>query len=225
MNSLTFMRYRFETTDAATYQLLLDKARKMRNNPTEAERLLWHYLKNNQLGVHFRQQHPIAGYIPDFVCLNARLIIEIDGGYHLEGEQPELDAERTQWLNQQGFVVLRFTNDEVFAGVDDVLEDITSTLETLSESPIRGGNNASHKTQDSEANHKTQDSEASHITQNGKANQSPLPSGDWGLQSSHQCGCGPTKGSESPIRDGGQAGGGFFPSGEVRRGPPHSFLP
>jgi 2-C-methyl-D-erythritol 2,4-cyclodiphosphate synthase len=170
--------------------LLLDKARKMRNNPTEAERLLWHYLKNNQLGVHFRQQHPIAGYIPDFVCLNARLIIEIDGGYHLEGEQPELDAERTQWLNQQGFVVLRFTNDEVFAGVDDVLEDITSTLETLSESPIRGGNNASHKTQDS------------------KANQSPLPSGDWGLQSSHQCGCGPTKGSESPIRDGGQEGGG-----------------
>ena len=153
------MRYRFETTDAATYQLLLDKARKMRNNPTEAERLLWHYLKNNQLGVHFRQQHPIAGYIPDFVCLNARLIIEIDGGYHLEGEQPELDAERTQWLNQQGFVVLRFTNDEVFAGVDDVLEDITSTLETLSESPIKGGNNASHKTQDS------------------KANQSPLP---WG---------------------------------------------
>jgi 2-C-methyl-D-erythritol 2,4-cyclodiphosphate synthase len=139
--------------------LLLDKARKMRNNPTEAERLLWHYLKNNQLGVHFRQQHPIAGYIPDFVCLNARLIIEIDGGYHLEGEQPELDAERTQWLNQQGFVVLRFTNDEVFAGVDDVLEDITSTLETLSESPIKGGNNASHKTQDS------------------KANQSPLP---WG---------------------------------------------
>ena len=177
MNSLTFMRYRFETTDAATYQLLLDKARKMRNNPTEAERLLWHYLKNNQLGVHFRQQHPIAGYIPDFVCLNARLIIEIDGGYHLEGEQPELDAERTQWLNQQGFVVLRFTNDEVFAGVDDVLEDITSTLETLSESPIKGGNNASHKTQDSKANHKTQDSEASHITQNGKANQSPLP---WG---------------------------------------------
>ena len=159
MNSLTFMRYRFETTDAATYQLLLDKARKMRNNPTEAERLLWHYLKNNQLGVHFRQQHPIAGYIPDFVCLNARLIIEIDGGYHLEGEQLELDAERTQWLNQQGFVVLRFTNDEVFAGVDDVLEDITSTLETLSESPIKGGNNASHKTQDS------------------KANQSPLP---WG---------------------------------------------
>ena len=168
MNSLTFMRYRFETTDAATYQLLLDKARKMRNNPTEAERLLWHYLKNNQLGVHFRQQHPIAGYIPDFVCLNARLIIEIDGGYHLEGEQLELDAERTQWLNQQGFVVLRFTNDEVFAGVDDVLEDITSTLETLSESPIKGGNNASHKTQDSEACHKTQDS---------KANQSPLP---WG---------------------------------------------
>ena len=177
MNSLTFMRYRFETTDAATYQLLLDKARKMRNNPTEAERLLWHYLKNNQLGVHFRQQHPIAGYIPDFVCLNARLIIEIDGGYHLEGEQPELDAERTQWLNQQGFVVLRFTNDEVFAGVDDVLEDITSTLETLSESPIKGGNNASHKTQDSEASHKTQDSKANHKTQDSKANQSPLP---WG---------------------------------------------
>ena len=79
---------RYETTDASTYYLLLEYARRMRNNPTEAEKILWKYLASNRMGVHFRQQHPIYGYIPDFVCLKQKLIIELDGGYHLVGEQP-----------------------------------------------------------------------------------------------------------------------------------------
>ena len=120
---------RFETTDAATYQLLLDKAREMRKSPTEAESVLWEYLSDNKMGVHFRRQHPIYGYIPDFVSPKAQLIIEIDGGYHYEGEQPEKDAERTSYLNQAGYVVLRFTNEEVLANIDNVLEEITDTLE------------------------------------------------------------------------------------------------
>ena len=123
------MKYRYETTDASTYQLLLEKAHEMRKCPTEAEAVLWNYLSGDKLGVHFRRQHPIYGYIPDFVCINQKLVIEIDGGYHLEGEQPEKDAERTSYLNQAGYVVLRFTNDEVIGNIDDVLEEIADALE------------------------------------------------------------------------------------------------
>ena len=101
----------------------------MRRNPTEAEAALWQYLSDNKLGVHFRRQHPVYGYIPDFVSLKNQLIIEIDGGYHLEGEQPQLDAERTANLNEAGFTVLRFTNEEVLCNIDNVLEEIKDALE------------------------------------------------------------------------------------------------
>ena len=121
-------RNRFETTDASTYQLLLDKAREMRKNPTEAEAVLWNYLSDNKMGVHFRRQHPVYGYIPDFVCLSEKIIIEIDGGYHFEGDQPEKDEERTSYLNKEGFVVLRFTNEEVLCDIDNTLEEITNIL-------------------------------------------------------------------------------------------------
>jgi 2-C-methyl-D-erythritol 2,4-cyclodiphosphate synthase len=121
-------RNRFETTDASTYQLLLDKAREMRKNPTEAEAVLWNYLSDNKMGVHFRRQHPVYGYIPDFVCLSEKIIIEIDGGYHFEGEQLEKDAERTRQLNEEGFIVLRFTNEEVLCDIDNTLEEITNIL-------------------------------------------------------------------------------------------------
>jgi len=101
----------------------------MRRHPTEAEAALWNYLSDNKMGVHFRRQHPVFGYIPDFVSLKHQLIIEIDGGYHFEGEQPEKDAERTAYLNQAGFVVLRFTNEEVLGDIDNVLEEIADALE------------------------------------------------------------------------------------------------
>lgn len=123
------MNNRFETTDNSTYQLLLEKAREMRRNPTEAESVLWNYLSGDKLGVHFRRQHPVFGYIPDFVCIGQKLIIEIDGGYHLADEQPELDAERTQWLNKAGFHVLRFTNEEVLSDIDSVLEEISDMID------------------------------------------------------------------------------------------------
>lgn len=101
----------------------------MRKNPTEAESVLWTYLSDNKIGVHFRRQHPVYDYIPDFVSLKNKLIIEIDGGYHFEGEQPEKDAERTSYLHQAGFVVLRFTNEEVLCNIDTVLEEITNAIE------------------------------------------------------------------------------------------------
>ena len=101
----------------------------MRKNPTEAEAYLWNYLSGDKLcGVHFRRQHPVFGYIPDFVSLKNQLLIEIDGGYHFEEEQPEKDAERTRYLNEAGFVVLRFTNEEVLSDIDNVLEEITDAI-------------------------------------------------------------------------------------------------
>ncbi|MBR2238494.1 MAG: 2-C-methyl-D-erythritol 2,4-cyclodiphosphate synthase [Prevotella sp.] len=101
----------------------------MRQNPTEAESILWKYLSGNKMGTHFRRQHPVYGYIPDFVSIKEKIIIEIDGGYHFEGEQPGKDKERTDWLNKDGFVVLRFTNEEVTGHIDYVLEEISDALE------------------------------------------------------------------------------------------------
>lgn len=80
------------------------------------------------MGAHFRRQHIVVDYIPDFVCLSEKLIIEIDGGYHLEGEQPQRDEERTAELSAQGFRVIRFTNEEVVGDIDNVLNRIESEL-------------------------------------------------------------------------------------------------
>lgn len=125
------MKYGYTTTDGTTYQLLLEKAQKMRNNPTEAESLLWQYLRRNGLKEHFRQQHPICGYIPNFVCLRLRLIIEIDGGYHSEGEQQEQDKIRQDYLEKEGFSFLRFTNEEVLYDTDETIGIIKDTIEEL----------------------------------------------------------------------------------------------
>lgn len=125
------MKYGYTTTDGTTYQLLLERAKKMRNNPTEAESLLWQFLRGNGLKEHFRQQHPICGYIPDFVCLRLRLIIEIDGGYHSEGEQQEQDKIRQDYLEKEGFSFLRFTNEEVLYDTDETIEIIKDTIEEL----------------------------------------------------------------------------------------------
>ena len=125
------MKYGYTTTDGTTYQLLLEKAKKMRNNPTEAESLLWQYLRRNGLKEHFRQQHPICGYIPNFVCLRLRLIIEIDGGYHSEGEQQEQDKIRQDYLEKEGFSFLRFTNEEVLYDTDETIGIIKDTIEEL----------------------------------------------------------------------------------------------
>lgn len=135
------MNNRYETTDASTYQLLLDKAREMRKNPTEAESVLWPFLSGDKMGAHFRRQHPVFGYIPDFICISHRLIIEVDGGYHFEGEQPEKDEERTLQVNQAGYVVLRFTNEEVLCNTDVVLEEIADALEDQqsNQSPLPSG--------------------------------------------------------------------------------------
>ena len=125
------MKYGYETTDGSDYRLLLEHAKRMRNNPTEAEAILWNYLKGNELTVHFRQQHPICGYIPDFVCLRLKLIIEIDGGYHFEGEQPEQDKQRQSYLEDEGYTFIRFTNEQVLYDTEETIEVIKDYIEEL----------------------------------------------------------------------------------------------
>ena len=101
--------------------------KKLRENATDAERKLWHHLRRKQIdGLRFRRQYPLGPYIVDFVCLPARLIIEVDGGQHTE--QMERDAARTAWLKAQGFRVIRFWNNEVLGNIEGVLHVIGEQL-------------------------------------------------------------------------------------------------
>ena len=121
------MRYKYQTA-TTNYSLLEEFARYHRDNPTDAEKALWEYLKGGRIGAHFRRQHVVVDYIPDFICLSERLIIEIDGGYHLVGEQPQRDEERTEELARQGFRVLRFSNEQVIGDIDNVLAIINKEI-------------------------------------------------------------------------------------------------
>ena len=100
----------------------------MRREPTEAETILWHAISEDRLGVRFRRQHVIGDYIVDFVCLSKSLIIEIDGGYHNTDEQKTYDTLRTEWLELQGFTVIRFTNEQVLNNLEQVLHIIQQML-------------------------------------------------------------------------------------------------
>jgi len=120
----------WKTADPLNYGLLLDYSKKMRNKPTEAERLLWNVLSNKKLdGYKFRRQHIIGNYIVDFICLKTNLIIEIDGSIHQLPENKTSDKERTKWLEHEGYRVIRFTNTEVLSNLDKVLEEIKQELE------------------------------------------------------------------------------------------------
>ncbi|MEZ4795612.1 MAG: vitamin B12 dependent-methionine synthase activation domain-containing protein [Flavobacteriaceae bacterium] len=119
----------WKTADPVLYNLLKDFARQMRNQPTEAENLLWNVLSGKKLdGFKFRRQHIIGSYIADFICLKSNLIIEIDGLIHQLPENKASDAERTKWLENEGFRVIRFTNAQVLSNLDYVLADIKKNL-------------------------------------------------------------------------------------------------
>jgi len=108
--------------------LLLDKAKEMRANPTAGEAALWTELKGKKLGIKFRKQHLIADYIVDFVCLAKMLIIEVDGDYHNTPEQQEKDNERTRVLEELGYKLIRFSNEEVLQHTEQVVKTITGEL-------------------------------------------------------------------------------------------------
>jgi very-short-patch-repair endonuclease len=94
---------------------------------TDAERVLWGRLRKRQLkGCSFRRQYPLGRYIVDFICLQQRLVIEVDGGQH--NDQRAYDAMRTTWLEAQGYRVLRFWNNEVLNHTQAVIETIAAAL-------------------------------------------------------------------------------------------------
>ncbi|MGA2089316.1 MAG: DUF559 domain-containing protein [Stellaceae bacterium] len=103
-------------------------ARRLRQTPTEAESRLWMRLRRKQLdGFRFRRQQPMGRYIVDFFCPEARLIIEIDGGQHMD--RKKADAVRTSWLEEKGYRVIRFWNNDVLANTDGVLLRIRDLLQ------------------------------------------------------------------------------------------------
>lgn len=98
-------------------------SRKLRNNPTDVEKILWSRLKARQVhGVKFRRQVPVGPYVVDFMSFDIRLIIELDGGQHADAAN--YDEERTRFLKARGFFVMRFWNNEVVENIDGVMERV-----------------------------------------------------------------------------------------------------
>ena len=105
-----------------------DFARYLRSNSTDAERAVWQRLRQRQINSHkFRRQHAVGKYIVDFVCVECKLVVELDGGQH--AEKTSYDTNRTITLEAQGYRVLRFWNNDVFGNMDGILTTILAALE------------------------------------------------------------------------------------------------
>ena len=103
------------------------RARQLRENMTNAELLLWNRIRNNQLlGFRFKAQHPVAGFIADFYCHKAKLVIEADGLIHQT--RKEYDSDRDKVFNDLGITVFRFSNEEIENSPDSVIQIITNFL-------------------------------------------------------------------------------------------------
>lgn len=120
----------YKTGSPDRYLLLRSYARENRNHQTEAETVMWEALRGRRLAERrFMRQHIIGDYIVDFVCEETGLVIEIDGGYHSERTQQEDDQVRTENLEEMGFRVIRFTNEEVLFNLEEVLGTIEKELD------------------------------------------------------------------------------------------------
>ncbi|RAK66060.1 endonuclease domain-containing protein [Hymenobacter edaphi] len=122
------LAYAWSTADRVQYDLSKASAQRMRQAPTLAEDVLWQHVRGGQLGARFRRQHVIDRYIADFICLNKKLIIGVDGDYHHDPEQQAADAQRTADLATLGFVVIRFSNEAVIYDTKQVLTVISQYL-------------------------------------------------------------------------------------------------
>ncbi len=125
----------WKTANPATYDLLKKFARENKQPLTESEDILWQAIRNRQLGSKFRRQHPIHSYIADFISLENKLIIEVDGEVH--NDRKEYDDNRTAALNELGFKVIRFSNNEINNDLENVLSKIKGKLATPS--PLERG--------------------------------------------------------------------------------------
>ena len=123
------MKFVYETANGANYDLLCAYADYNKSHPTEAESIIWDLLKAKSINGHkFRRQHIIKDYIVDFVCLHKKLVIEIDGQYHLEDNQIVKDKSRTEDLQNSGYTVVRFSNEEVIGNTAEVIKNIKKLL-------------------------------------------------------------------------------------------------
>lgn len=104
--------------------------RVLRWQMTRAELAMWVKLRNRNLGYKFRRQHSIGSYIADFCCPALKLVVEIDGDVHYRGRQPSRDVRRQRYLESQGYRVVRYSNVEVLANVDNVLSDLWQACRT-----------------------------------------------------------------------------------------------
>ena len=118
--------YKFAYPDRLA--ILKENARKNRLVLTDAEKVLWEYLRRNALGVRFRRQFIIGDFIADFACIEKKLVVEVDGLYHLTDEQIEEDRKRTYHISQLGFRVIRFTNEEIMTDINKVISTIKTSL-------------------------------------------------------------------------------------------------
>ncbi|ANO47439.1 methionine synthase [Flavobacterium columnare] len=133
----------WKTASPTLYAKLKERAKTMRNNPTDAEKMLWNVLSNKGIdGFKFRRQHIIGEYIVDFVCLEKQLVVEVDGAVHDNKEQIEHDRFRTEWLESKGFKVIRFKNDEVLSNLFQTIEIINKELNTQLVAPPSGAGGA-----------------------------------------------------------------------------------
>ena len=118
------------------------KARHLRKSMTPAEARLWVRLRQlRSEGLHFRRQHPVRGYILDFVCLDRGFIVEVDGGSHLDEDRARKDRVRDAVLNREGFLTMRVSNGDVKERVDEILRDVRMRCLAL---PTRSSLRADH---------------------------------------------------------------------------------
>jgi len=105
-----------------------DFARRLRNEPTEAEERLWHFLRAGKLGVKFRRQAAMGCYVVDCVCFSHKLIVELDGPQHLDPAALDYDRRRSEWLGSEGYRVIRFRNQALDDDIRQVVEEIRRML-------------------------------------------------------------------------------------------------
>ena len=106
---------------------LLERAKILRSNQTIAEDRLWYYIRAHRfMGMKFKRQIPFGSYIVDFYCHAYKLVIEVDGGQHQDNV--DYDRRRDSWLKEQGFMVLRFWNNDVILRTESVLESIRHSV-------------------------------------------------------------------------------------------------
>ncbi len=128
---------RFFTTNPELWKVLQDRVLEMRKNPTNGEKIMWDLLRRNTTEYHFRRQHIVDRFIADFICVEKKLIVEVDGDIH-DYKKAE-DKERTKILNQLGFEIVRFSNDEIIKNREDIFQSIILKLNSISSEALSFG--------------------------------------------------------------------------------------